>query len=61
MSEEDKNMPAIEAKKDAASTPKKKSQFSPGFLATAQRLPVENGKIVLDRNNPDHVKWDTER
>lgn len=29
-----------------------------GFLDTAQRLPIEDGKIVLDRGNTDHVRWD---
>ncbi|PZT57451.1 hypothetical protein [Paenibacillus silvae] len=27
------------------------------FIETAKRLPRRDGKIVLDRNNPDHVEW----
>ena len=31
--------------------------ISISFLKTAKRLPRKSGKIVLDRNNPDHVSW----
>lgn len=62
MHKEDENMPTpTTAEKAEKKTPKKRAQISPAFLATAQRLPVVDGKIVLDRNNPQHVKWDTER
>ncbi|MBP2110586.1 hypothetical protein NST69_18020 [Paenibacillus sp. FSL P2-0089] len=34
--------------------------ISMSFLKTAKRLPRKGGKIVLDRNNPEHVSWTEE-
>lgn len=31
--------------------------ISMSFLKTAKRLPRKGGKIVLNRNNPEHVSW----
>lgn len=31
--------------------------LSSNFLKTTKRLPVENGKVALDRNKSDHVAW----
>lgn len=31
--------------------------ISMSFLKTAKRLPSKDGKVVLDRNNKDHVNW----
>ncbi len=55
MCEEDKDMSTIqENRKSASKTPE---GISMGFLKTAKRLPRRDGKIVLDRNNPEHVAW----
>ncbi|GGG15489.1 hypothetical protein [Paenibacillus aceti] len=32
-------------------------EVSSAFLKTAKRLPSIYGKVILDRNNPDHVNW----
>ncbi|MCM3134585.1 hypothetical protein M3629_17485 [Paenibacillus polysaccharolyticus] len=43
-----------ENRKSPSKTPE---GISMNFLKTAKRLPRKDGKIVLDRNNPEHVAW----
>ncbi|MNY39889.1 hypothetical protein D3C86_1745980 [compost metagenome] len=50
-----KDMNAIlHDRKDAKKTP---DGINFSFLKSAKRLPSKDGKVILDRNNPDHVAW----
>jgi len=52
---EDKDMSTLTGGKNRVDrTPE---GISMSFLKTAKRLPRKDGKIVLDRNNPEHVSW----
>ncbi|WP_179198440.1 hypothetical protein [Paenibacillus amylolyticus] len=42
---------------DKKVTNKNSAGISVNFLKTAKRLPSKNGKVTLDRNNPDHKAW----
>ncbi|PYE51659.1 hypothetical protein DFQ00_102454 [Paenibacillus barcinonensis] len=55
MCEEENKMSTIQ--KDKKVTNKNSAGISVGFLKTAKRLPSKNGKVTLDRNNPDHKAW----
>ncbi|MEK3792932.1 hypothetical protein MKX42_14470 [Paenibacillus sp. FSL R7-0204] len=52
---EEKDMGAITG--DQSKVNKTSEGISKSFLKTAKRLPRKDGKIVLDRNNPEHVSW----
>jgi hypothetical protein len=52
---EEKNMSTLIRDKDKIT--RTSEGISVSFLKHAKRLPRKDGKIVLDRNNPDHVAW----
>lgn len=49
--EEEKDMAKVLEKNNNTTT------LNLNYLNTAKRLPVKDGKIILDRKDSEHVKW----